>query len=110
MIGLSELLVIAIISIILFKPNDYKNTLKFIIINFRKFQSFVYQTKNFILSEDIKKEIDEIKDQIISANGKKYIYGDDDKLHEIFDLSDIETKSKIKLVPKENLPETKKSD
>lgn len=110
MIGFSELLVIIIISIILFKPDDYKNTLKFVIMNFRKFHSLIYQTKNFILSEDIKKEIDEIKDQIISANGKKYIYGNDDKLHEIFNLNDIEIKSKTKQVNKEDVSQIKKSD
>lgn len=92
MIGISELILIIVLGVILFKPEDYGKILKTIIQTIRKIQSFIYKTKSMILDDKLKEDIEEIRDQIVSINGKKYIYGDDDKLHEIFDLNDLKPK------------------
>ena len=88
MIGASELLVIVVLGIILFKPEDYIEILKFIMRGYQKFHSTLKQTKNLIINEEIKTEISNIRDEIIAIGNKKYIKGDDGRIHEVFDLND----------------------
>jgi Sec-independent protein translocase protein TatA len=86
MIGISELGLIIIVILILFKPNDYALIIKTLIKNFNKARLFTAELKNSLLHNYLNDEINRTKDKIFFVNGKKYIYGEDEQLHEVFDL------------------------
>lgn len=98
-IGFSELIVIAILAIILFKPNDWLDIIKNIKRYINKFKEFTHKTKQEIFDsnqineiEEIKNDLSDLKDEILNINGKNYIYGEDGKLYETFSLQDIQLK------------------
>jgi Sec-independent protein translocase protein TatA len=92
MIGISEIFLILIIVVVLFKPEDYQITIK-------KIRSFQKEIKNYfenfkkeIYDDDMKeieKDFEKLQDEFIHINGKNYIYGEDKKLHEVYDLKNL---------------------
>ena len=92
MIGISEIFLILILIIILFKPEDYQSTIK-------KIHSFQKEIKNYFENfkkqiydddiQEIEKNFEKLQNEFININGKNYIYGEDKKLHEIYDLKDL---------------------
>jgi hypothetical protein len=89
MIGLGELAIIVLISIIFLKPDDYKKILKNAIQIYQKISNYISDLKNQILDDPEIKEINDLKNEIFNIKGKKYIQGDDGNLHEVFDINSI---------------------
>ena len=95
MIGISELFLIAILVVFLFKPNDYLSIIKQIKKTHHNIKNYFSNLKNEIFDDDmraIEEDLMEMKDDFIRINGKNYIYGDDKKLHEVFSLNDEDIK------------------
>jgi len=91
MIGISELLIIIILMIFLFKPKDYLSIIKQIRKTHQNIKNYFANLKNEIFDDDIKeieRDFAELKDEFIKINGKNYIYGEDKKLHEVYNLND----------------------
>ena len=92
MIGISEIFLILIVIIILFKPEDYQSTIKKIRIFHKEIKKYIANFKTQIYDDDtkeIKKNFEDLQNEFIEINGKNYIYGEDKKLHEVYDLKSL---------------------
>lgn len=104
MIGFSEFSLIGIIALILLKPNDYPNIIRKIRYYYSLIREYILNLKNELYSHleleetnSIKSQIDEFhkqsedlkekfREDFVVFEGKKYLYGDDKQLHEIYEL------------------------
>jgi Sec-independent protein translocase protein TatA len=92
MIGISEIFLILIVVIILFKPDDYQTTIRKIRSFQEQMKKYFENLKNHIYDDDIKKietDFENLQNEFININGKNYIYGEDKKLHEVYDLKNL---------------------
>lgn len=92
MIGISEIFLILIVAVFLFKPKDYNLIIKNMIDYYRKIKNYIENFKNQIVDShinDCAKDLSSLKDEILTIYGKNYIYGDDGKLHQVFSTSEM---------------------
>ena len=92
MIGVSEVFFTLMIIIILFKPEDYKSIIKKILSIHIEIKKYIANFKTQICDvniKEIKKDLEDLHNEFIQINGKNYIYGEDKKLHEVYDLKSL---------------------
>jgi Sec-independent protein translocase protein TatA len=87
MLTWGEILVIIIVAIIVIKPEDWPSVFKTCSKIFKKIISLKDDSRKFINKLHSEMGVDEITGAV------KYIKGDDGKIYEAYDISDIRPKS-----------------